>query len=599
MILSASGWRDIFAEDGGAESRSQKISAFHASVSAAAAAVFTDFVAGKSANSAPRIIVGHDTRPTGMAIAETVVRTLLAKGAGVLFCGVVAAPEIMAFARASGKAGSADGFIYISASHNPIGYNGIKFGLTDGGVLDGTDAAHLEKEFRSLCSPEEARSSILPAEPGGVESEAVAEALNDAPRHKAAALAAYSDFTAGAFMGGQAVLTELKRSLQDAPLGIAADFNGSARTLSIDAGFFEDLRLKFRAINALPGEIAHEIVPEGGALAPCCDFLSELRLQDSDFILGYVPDCDGDRGNIVFFDENSKSVRALEAQDGLALVCLAELCQLVWTGGPGADSGPLRKTAIAVNDATSMRIDRMARAFGAKVFRAETGEANVVGLGRRLRAEGWTVPVMGEGAAGGSIIHPSSVRDPLGTVTALLKILRVRSGLEKKGFFELWSERIGKPCQSGFTLSDVLASLPRFTTTSAYSETARMSIACADHALLKDRYQKIFLHEWEKQKKRFRSEWNITGWEAAVYSGCVERRGIENFGEAGRGGLRILFYDEAGAERASLWMRGSGTEPVFRVMADVEGQNTLLHDWLLEWHRAMLNEADSMSASKL
>jgi phosphomannomutase len=46
-------------------------------------------------------------------------------------------------------------------------------------------------------------------------------------------------------------------------------------------------------------------------------------------------------------------------------------------------------------------------------------------------------------------------------------------------------------------------------------------------------------------------------------------------------------------ERASLWMRGSGTEPVFRVMADVEGLNTALHDRLLGWHRAMLNEADS------
>jgi phosphoglucomutase len=595
MILSASGWRDIFAEDGEAESRLKKISGFHVFVSAAAASVFADFAGAKSANGAARIIVGRDTRPTGEAIAETVVRTLLAKGAGVLFCGVAAAPEIMAFARACGLDGSADGFIYISASHNPIGYNGIKFGLTDGGVLDGTDAARLEKEFRALCSSEEARR-LLSAKQGGVEPAAVAEALNGEPRHKAAALAAYSDFSIKAVTGGQkAVLTELKRGLRAAPLGIAADFNGSARTLSIDAGFFEDLRLKFRAINALPGEITHQIVPEGGALTPCCNFLGELRQQDEDFILGYVPDCDGDRGNIVFFDENSKSVRSLEAQDALALVCLAELCRLVWTGGPHLDSdgGLLRKTAIAVNDATSMRVDRIARAFGAKVFRAETGEANVVGLGRRLRAEGWTVPVMGEGAAGGSIIHPSSVRDPLGTVTAILKMLRIRSGQGKKGFFELWRGKTGKPYRSGFTLPDILESLPVFTTTNAYSEPARMSITRADHALLKDRYQKIFLREWEKRQKHLRAELNIAGWEAAVYNGGVERRGVEKFDEAGRGGLRIMFYDDGGAERASLWMRGSGTEPVFRVMADVEGANGPFHDELLEWHRAMLAEADS------
>jgi phosphoglucomutase len=120
-----------------------------------------------------------------------------------------------------------------------------------------------------------------------------------------------------------------------------------------------------------------------------------------------------------------------------------------------------------------------------------------------------------------------------------------------------------------------------------------MSIKSGDHALLKERYQKIFLREWEKQKKRLRSDWNIAGWKAAIYNGGVERRGIEKFGEAGRGGLRILFYDEGGRERSSLWMRGSGTEPVFRVLADVEGSNRPLHDRLLEWHRAMLNEADS------
>jgi phosphoglucomutase len=595
LIISASGWRDIFAEDGGAESRSQRISERHAFIASAAASVFADFVRAKSANGAARVIVGYDTRPTGETIARTVVKTLLSKGAEAIFCGITAAPEIMAYASASGLAGSADGFIYISASHNPIGYNGLKFGLTDGGVLDGADAAKLEKKFHSLCSSEK-ESRLMLAERDRVEAAVLDGALNSAPTRKAAALAAYSAFNAGAVTGGQqAVMTELKRGLQAAPLGIVADFNGSARTRCIDSDFFKDLSLKFRAINALPGEIAHRIVPEGEALTPCCDFLGELRRRDSDFTLGYVPDCDGDRGNIVFFDENSGRVRPLEAQEVFALACLAELCQLVWTDRQRIDASLSQKTAVAVNDATSMRVDRIASAFGAKVFRAETGEANVVGLGRRLRAEGWNAPVMGEGAAGGCIIHPSSARDPLGTVTALLKMLRIRSRPGKKGFFELWLERNGSEerYRDDFTLSDALASLPVFTTTAAYSENARMQISSGDHARLKERYQTIFLLEWEKQKKRLGDKWNIRGWNAAVYNGGVERSGVKNFGEAGRGGLRVLFYGEDGAERASLWMRGSGTEPVFRVMADIEGSNSALHDELLEWHRSMLHEADS------
>jgi phosphoglucomutase len=593
MILSASGWRDIFAEDGGAESCSQRISASHTFMAAAAAAVFADFVHTTPAGRAARVIVGRDTRPTGAAIAQTVAKTLLAKRADILFCGVQAAPEIMAFARAAGKDGIADGFIYISASHNPIGYNGVKFGLTDGGVLDGALAALLEKEFRSLCSSEEAGRLLL-AELDMVGPEALATALNKEPEYKAASLAAYREFSLDTAAGErEAVLTELKRALSGAPAGIAADFNGSARTLSIDRDFFEGFRLKFRTINASPGDIVHKIVPEGEALKPCCGFLNELRRRDNDFILGYTPDCDGDRGNIVVFDENKDDSRPLEAQEVLALVCLAELCRLVWMDvqHPGQRGGLLGKTAVVVNDATSMRIDRIAEAFGAKVFRAETGEANVVSLGRRLRAEGWTVPVMGEGAAGGCIVHPSSVRDPLQTVMALLKMLRIRSRAGKKGFFELWLEKTGhvKPCPNDFTLSDVAASLPAFTTTNAYSGEACLQITGG--ADFNERYQTVFLKEWEKQKERLRSKWDIRGWNAAAYNGSVERRGIENFGDAGRGGLRIYFYNAGGSESASLWMRGSLTEPVFRVMADVEGANPALHRELLDWHRAMALEA--------
>ncbi|MDR2659701.1 MAG: phosphatidylglycerol lysyltransferase [Spirochaetaceae bacterium] len=595
MILSASGWRDIFAYDGEAESRSTRISGFHKFFSAASASVFVDFIRKKTQNGLIRIIVGLDTRPTGMSIAKNIIRTILAKDAHAIFCGVTAAPEIMAYARALGGKGAADGFIYISASHNPIGYNGIKFGLTDGGVLGGADMAQLAAGFYALRESQNA-SSLLLESLNSVKSSVLNKALSEAPRFKQEALAAYMEFSNITAAGGQEfVLTELKNTINITPLGIAADFNGSARTLSIDKVFFENFGLKFAAINAKAGEIVHRIVPEGDSLIPCLDFLSELRQDNPDFILAYTPDCDGDRGNIVFFDENANFVRPLEAQEVFALACLSELCQLVWLGGAHLDEkGSLRKTAVAVNDATSMRIDRIANAFGAVVFRAETGEANVVNLGRRLRAEGWTTPVMGEGAAGGSIIHPSSVRDPLQTVTALLKLLRIRSRSGKKGFFEIWQERCGlkKPYSNDFNLSDVIASLPAFITTSAYSADAGLQIVSGDHARLKERYQNIFLREWHEKESRLHSEWGICAWEAFSYNGSEERRDVDHFGDSGRGGLRICFYNESGSQCASIWMRGSGTEPVFRVMADVDAGNSALERALLSWHRGMVLEAD-------
>jgi phosphoglucomutase len=594
MILSASGWRDIFAEDGNEESRSQKISKFHTFVSAAAASVFADFVQTKSAAAPARIIVGLDTRPTGTSIAQTIVRGLLAKNVDVIFCGILAAPEIMAYSHFCGTQNRADGFIYISASHNPIAYNGMKFGLTDGGVLGAADAAQLEKYFHALNTSRDT-AAVLLENLNTVEPAALDDVLNKAPRFKAEALAAYMYLSRKTAAGGDAaVLTELKTSIAAVPLGTAADFNGSARTLSIDKDFLEGFGLKFTAINANSGEIVHQIVPEGEGLTPCRDFLNELWQRDHDFVLAYTPDCDGDRGNIVFFDEKAGCARPLEAQEVFALACLASLCQLVWLESPNPDNqNSLSRTAIAVNDATSMRIDKIARAFGAKVFRAETGEANVVNLGRQLRAEGWTVPIMGEGAAGGCIVYPQSVRDPLQTIMALLKLLRVRSKAGKKGFFELWHERSGieAPFPNDFTLSDVIASLPAFTTTSAYSPEARLQITSEDSEGLKKRYQEIFLREWREKKEFFQSGWGICDWDAAAYNGSAEQNGIKNFGDAGRGGLRILFFDKKGMACASLWMRSSGTEPVFRVMVDVDGANMGMERWLLSWHSAMVLEA--------
>jgi phosphoglucomutase len=355
--------------------------------------------------------------------------------------------------------------------------------------------------------------------------------------------------------------------------------------------------MQFEAINAKPGEIAHRIVPEGESLEPCRLFLEELHSRDSAFILGYVPDCDGDRGNLVIWDEFLQKARALEAQEVFALACIAELTHLVWMNGkPFDDSSfngkPLAKTAIAVNDPTSFRVDRIAEAFGAEVFRAEVGEANVVNLARKLREEGYTVRILGEGSNGGNITHPAAVRDPLHTVLALAKLVSIRSEGPKPGLFEIWCDASGRPYNPDFCLADVIASLPPFITTSAFAPEAALTVTSADHGELKRRYQKIFLRQWEEKKGELSRRLGIHRWEAFAYNGINERRGIDDFGEAGKGGLKICFYNADDRPAASIWMRGSATEPVFRVMADVEGTDRQLERSLIEWQRSMTIEAD-------
>ena len=41
-----------------------------------------------------------------------------------------------------------------------------------------------------------------------------------------------------------------------------------------------------------------------------------------------------------------------------------------------------------------------------------------------------------------------------------------------------------------------------------------------------------------------------------------------------------------------MWMRGSGTEPVFRILCDVKGDAQAEERMLIEWETKMLKEAD-------
>jgi phosphoglucomutase len=591
MILTASGWRSIFSADGNGESRCKDISQAHKIIAAIAAKVFSDFLGGNDGI----VLVGRDTRPTGEAIEDAVIRSLLAAGRELKYVGVAAAPEIMAFVRKTGIAG----FVYISASHNPIGHNGIKFGLSDGGVLKADKNALLVSAFKTFIDREELTDGFpaLLESVSAKELEKVYAAHGD---NKKAALTAYREFTEEVITGSEepderekifSILGEKKKR----PIGIAVDFNGSARTVSIDRDFFSALSCNFYSVNDRPGEIAHNVVPEGESLVPCRDFLEAMHAKDQSVILGYMPDCDGDRGNLVIWDESLGEARILKAQEVFALACVAELSYMVRKGELKYDGNgkAFVKTALAVNDPTSLRIDRIAKAFGAGVFRAEVGEANVVELAAKLREKGYVVRILGEGSSGGTIIHPSTVRDPIDTLGAIIKLFSIRTD-EKRGLFEIWCDLSNRKglYREDFTIADIISSLPAFVSTEIISDEAMLNVNTLDHGLLKGRYQKIFMQEWEEKKSFLMETYGISNWDVIAYNGTEEKRGLADFAEAGRGGLKIEFLNLAGETVAFIWMRGSGTEPVFRVMADAVGPNNDLERMLIEWQRKMVLRSD-------
>ena len=588
IIFSASGWRGVFALNGNDESKEEQISPFHRAIAALSARVFVEFIKKKAFLNG-KIIIGRDTRPTGSAITDAVIRMLIALDIEIFYIGISAAPEIMALAA---REKETSGFIYISASHNPIGHNGLKFGLNDGGVIQAEENALILSAFNEhtgLDNWDKILLSILES----IDKAKVDNIYNSVKQNKALALKVYRDFTLELISNSQdknkaeIFLHNLQDALKRKKIGFAVDFNGSARSMSIDRDFFTSLGIDFKAINDKPGEIVHRIVPEGISLEPCRLFLDELNKRDPKFIMGYLPDCDGDRGNLVI---SSGETRILDAQEVFALACLAEFAFLYKTGELRG-----KKTAVVLNDPSSLRVDKIAAVYGIDVFRAEVGEANVVGLARKLRNESYTVKILGEGSSGGTIIYPASVRDPLNTITSILKLLLIDDEDENNpGLFKKWCELSGQKekFNKNFTLEDIINTLPVYHSTGAYTEEAVLNIKTEDHALLKERYQDIFLREWEKNSLILNEKYAIARWQAISYIGMNENRNINSFGEAKRGGLKIEFFKNDYDTLASsyIWMRGSGTEKVFRIMADSDDLE--LYNFLINWQRQMVLEAD-------
>jgi len=603
-ILSPSGWRKIFVQSGDEEDTSPTVGITDLALCSLMAKSFADFSISVGSTRHPIIVVGMDSRPTGPTIADIFCRVLTGAGCQVLCGGIMAAPEIMAFSR------KYNGFVYISASHNPIGHNGIKFGLATGGVLNPSEADLLTEQLRTRCAEPDAGEKAC-AFIDACETNSLSQCYTQISSVKQQALDAYAEFSLYVLSGSsdpvfqQSCVDRIRQSLSalrsaGKPLAIVADFNGSARSCSIDRAFFESLGLDFFTINDQPGHIVHRIVPEGSSLLPCAELIESLvrtwptaNNHSGQVLLGYVPDCDGDRGNIVCVDNKTGKPLIPEAQEVFGLSVLAELTLLISTGQVRRNSAGLLEppTAVIVNDPTSMRIDRLATMLGARVFRSEVGEARVVELARQKRQEGYIVRILGEGSNGGTITHPAAVRDPLNTVCALVRLMLPPSGGDQSPL-SIWEHSSGTCDLRVGGLKSILDSLPPYTTTPVYEPSAILHISTTDHRLLKQRYQTAFKAQWEKRKIDLAQKFGITSWEARGYRGTVETVGLDDFASNGTGGLKIIFRTAEAKDVAFIWMRGSGTEPVFRILADALGSYPQLEPYLLRWQTELVLEAD-------
>ncbi|MCI8342373.1 MAG: phosphoglucosamine mutase [Firmicutes bacterium] len=114
------------------------------------------YVLTKETDHAPRILVGMDTRISGDMLESALVAGICSVGAHAILAGILPTPAVAYLVRRY----NLDAGVMISASHNPVEYNGIKFFNKDGYKLHDD----LENEIEDILFN---RFETLPKPTGG------------------------------------------------------------------------------------------------------------------------------------------------------------------------------------------------------------------------------------------------------------------------------------------------------------------------------------------------------------------------------------------------------------------------------------------------
>ena len=92
---------------------------------------YGEFIKKNSSKLKAKVIVGRDSRASGLQVSQLVTGALLALGVDVIDLGMAATPTVAMAVLSQG----AQGGIIISASHNPSGWNALKLLNSSGEFL--------------------------------------------------------------------------------------------------------------------------------------------------------------------------------------------------------------------------------------------------------------------------------------------------------------------------------------------------------------------------------------------------------------------------------------------------------------------------------
>lgn len=226
------------------------------------------YILTKGAQEKPKFIVGRDTRISGQMLESALIAGVLSTGVEVMTLGVISTPGVAYLTRVM----NASGGVMISASHNPVADNGIKFFGADGYKL----TEEQEVEFEALLNAEE----------------------DTLPRPTGADVGAITEY----FEGGHKYIQYLKQTVDEdfTDIHVALDCAHGA-TSSLAAHVFADLEADLSTMGASPNGLN---INEGvGSTHP--EVLAEFVVEKKADI-GLAFDGDGDR--VIAVDENGQVV---------------------------------------------------------------------------------------------------------------------------------------------------------------------------------------------------------------------------------------------------------------------------------------------------
>jgi len=133
LMITISGLRGIVGQD------------LTAAIAAEYGASFGTFLrqASSRGDRRPAVCVGRDSRPSGQMVQSAVTAGLCSAGVDVVDLGIVTTPSVGIMARHL----ACDGGVVITASHNPLPYNGVKLLNAQGMAPPEHEAAEIRRVF--------------------------------------------------------------------------------------------------------------------------------------------------------------------------------------------------------------------------------------------------------------------------------------------------------------------------------------------------------------------------------------------------------------------------------------------------------------------